>query len=344
MDFVRTPEQRFDNILGYPFAPNYVELDDGRGGTLRMHHVDEGEGEVVLCLHGQPSWSYLYRKMIPLLVGAGYRVIAPDLIGFGKSDKPTDRASYTYANHVFWMKGLIEALDLAGVTLVGQDWGGLIGLRLVAENAERFARVVAANTGLPDARGMPDEMAPRLSALLAETPALPLLEMFAKLAGPMEDRPQFMYWIRHCDAHPDFHPAEVMRAGLNHCSEEEYRAWAAPFPSEEYVQGARQFPSLVPIIPDNPATPANRSAWTFFETFEKPFLTAYSDADPVTRGQEKRFIETVPGAKGQNHTIIKGGGHFLQDDVGEELAAAIIEFMHDRGRHGQGDRCRRRAN
>jgi haloalkane dehalogenase len=291
--------------------------------------VDEGEGEIILCLHGQPSWSYLYRKMIPLLASAGYRVIAPDLIGFGKSDKPTSRASYSYASHVLWMKGFVEALDLRGMTLVGQDWGSLIGLRLVAENGDRFARVVAANAGLPDARGVPDEMAPKLRELLAETPALPLLEMFAKLAGPMEDRPPFMYWIRHCDAHPDFHPAEVMKVALGHCSEDEYRAWAAPFPSEEFIQGARQFPSLVPIIPDNPAIPANRAAWAFFEQFDKPFLTAYGDSDAVTKGGEQRFIASVPGAKGQKHTILPGGGHFLQDDVGEQLAAVIVEFMRD---------------
>lgn len=329
MDIVRTPEERFKDLPDYPFAANYAEVDDGEGGSLRMHYVDEGQGEVILCMHGQPSWSYLYRKMIPLLVGAGYRVIAPDLIGFGKSDKPTDRANYTYANHVHWMKGLINALDLKGATLIGQDWGGLIGLRLVAENPNRFARVVLANSGLPDAKEIPDEMASQLSALLADTPALPLYEMFAKLAGPMEDRPQFMYWVRHCDEHPDFHPAEVMKASLKNCSDEECRAWAAPFPSEEYIQGARQFPTLVPIFPDNPAIPANRATWEFYQQFDKPFLTAFSDSDPVTKGQEKRFIESVPGAKGQKHTILKGGGHFLQDDIGPDLAKEVIEFMGD---------------
>ncbi|MEM7020192.1 MAG: haloalkane dehalogenase [Pseudomonadota bacterium] len=327
MDIVRTPEERFENLVGYPFAPNYVNIGDGQGGTLRMHYLDEGQGEVILCMHGQPTWSYLYRKMIPLLTAAGYRVIAPDLIGFGKSDKPTDRANYTYANHVLWVKGLIEALDLTGATLVGQDWGGLIGLRVVAENAERFARVVAANTGLPDAKGMTDEIAPKLHELMASTPALPPVEMAAKLAGPMEDRPQFMYWVRHCDAYEDFNPGLLVRLSLNNCSDEEFAAYSAPFPSEEYKQGARQFPTLVPIIPDNPAIPANRAAWAFFEKFDKPFLTAFSDSDPVTKGAEKRFIESVPGAKGQNHTIIKGGGHFLQDDVGEELAQAVIAFM-----------------
>ena len=327
MDMVRTPDERFENLPDYPFASNYVDVDDGQGGRLRMHYLDEGQGEVLLCMHGQPSWSYLYRKMIPLLVDAGYRVIAPDLIGFGKSDKPTDRNNYTYANHVHWIKGLIEALDLTGMTLIGQDWGGLIGLRIVAENLQRFARVVAANTGLPDANNIPDEMAPKLHELLANTPALPLPEMAMKLAGPMEDRPPFMYWVKHCDAFADFDPAMVIRGSLNNCTDKEYAAYAAPFPSEEFMQGARQFPSLVPIIPDNPAVPANRAAWAEFAQFDKPFLTAFSDSDPVTRGGEQRFIETIPGAAGQKHTIIKGGGHFLQDDVARELSAVVIEFM-----------------
>jgi haloalkane dehalogenase len=233
MKVLRTPESRFENLVGYPFAPHYVEVPDGEGGTLRMHYLDEGDGEIVLALHGQPTWSYLYRKMIPPLAAAGYRVIAPDLIGFGKSDKPVDRSAYTYANHVLWVKGLIEALDLSAMTLFGQDWGGLIGLRLVAENPGRFARVVAANTGLPDARDIPDEMAPRLHASL--------------------------------------------RSG----TDADYAGYAAPFPSEEYMQGARQFPSLVPIIPDNPAVPANRAAWRVLSTFDKPFLTAFIKANPV---------------------------------------------------------------
>jgi haloalkane dehalogenase len=327
MKIIRTPEERFQTLPGYPFESHYVDVPDGQGGTLRMHYVDEGSGEAILALHGQPTWSYLYRKMIPPLTGAGYRVIAPDLIGFGKSDKPTNRKDYTYANHVLWVKGLIESLDLDGMTLIGQDWGGLIGLRLVAENPSRFARVVAANTALPDAQGIPAAMAPKLHELLAQTPALPLLDMAKKLAGPMEDRPPFMYWVKHCDAYKDFNPAMVVRASLKRCSDAEFAAYAAPFPAEEYMQGARQFPSLVPIIPDNPAIPANRAAWTVLEKFDKPFLTAFSDSDPVTKGAEKRFIESVPGAKGQKHTIIKGAGHFLQDDVGEALAHVVIEFM-----------------
>ena len=327
MEIIRTPESRFQNLKDYPFDPHYVEVDDGEGSSLRMHYLDEGEGEVILCLHGQPSWSYLYRKMIPLLVEAGFRVVAPDLVGFGKSDKPTQRSDYTYASHVRWMTGFVEALDLTGITLVCQDWGSLIGLRVVAENAERFARVLLGNGGLPDGAGISDTMTTHLHALLESTPALPAEEMLVKLAGPMEDRPQFMYWVRHCDAHPDFHPAVVMKMNLKHCDEDEYRAWAAPFPSEAYMAGARQFPSLVPIIPDNSAIPANRAAWQVFERFEKPFITAFSDSDPVTRGGETRWIATVPGARGQAHALIEGAGHFLQDDASIPLTEIIVAFM-----------------
>ena len=327
MDIVRTPDSQFVDLKDYPFVPNYVDIDAGDGTPLRMHYLDEGEGELILCLHGQPSWSYLYRKMIPILVDAGYRVIAPDLVGFGKSDKPTDRASYTYASHVSWMAQFISELKLANITLVCQDWGSLIGLRVVAENPGWFDRVLLANGGLPDGQGVPDDMAAQLHELLRATPALPAEEMFQKMAGPMEDRPPFMYWVRHCDEHPDFHPAIVMKSSLKHCDEEEYRAWSAPFPSQEYMAGARQFPSLVPIIPDNPAIPANQAAWRVFEQFEKPFLTAFGDSDPVTKGGEKRWIDTVPGAKGQAHTILKDAGHFLQDDVGADLAAVVVDFM-----------------
>ena len=335
MQILRTPDECFEKIQDFPYQPNYAEVDDGDGGKLRIHYVDEqpasessAQGETLLCLHGQPTWSYLYRKMIPVFSAAGYRVIAPDLVGFGRSDKPTLRSDYTYANHVHWINGFIRALELTGVTLVCQDWGGLIGLRVVTENMDRFARVVTANTALPDGQGIPDEMAPALRQLLAATPALPAVEMFAKLAGGDDDRPAFMYWIRHCDAFPEFSPAEIISLSLKQCSEAECAAYGAPFPSEEYKQGARQFPSLVPIIPDDPAIPANRVAWEQLSRFEKPFLTAFSDADPVTAGQHVRFQETVPGAQHQQHVTIKGAGHFLQDDAGKELATAVIDFIN----------------
>lgn len=329
MEIVRTPEERFENLKDYPFEPHYVDIAAGDGTQLRTHYVDEGKGETILCLHGQPSWSYLYRKMIPTLVQAGYRVIAPDLVGFGKSDKPINQSDYTYDNHVLWLTNLIHALDLQNVTLVCQDWGSLIGLRIVGENPDTFARVFLGNGGLPDGKTVPVEMAEGLRKLLAETPVLTLKEMHKKLVGPTGDRPNFMYWVRHASDHPDFDPGEVMAHHLNHCDEEEFRAWSAPFPSETYMAGARKFPSLVPIIPDDPAIPANREAWKVLKRFEKPFLTAFADSDPVSKGAEKRFIKSVPGAKNQNHTLVKGAGHFLQDDAGDELSRLVIDFIKD---------------
>ena len=327
MEIVRTPEERFENLKDYPYAPHYVDVDAGDGTPLRVHYLDEGQGETILCLHGQPSWSYLYRKMIPILVGAGYRVVAPDLVGFGRSDKPIRREDYSYANHVSWLTRVLEALDLRDLTLVCQDWGSLIGLRVVAENPERFARVVLSNGGLPDAKDIPEDVAPKLRQLLAKTPALPAREMREKLVARDLDRPGFMYWIRHCDEHADFHPADIMAMFLNDCDEDERHAWAAPFPSPETMAGARQFPSLVPIIPDDPAIPANRAAWRVLESFEKPFLTVFGDSDPVSKHGEKRFIESVPGAKGQAHEILRGAGHFIQDDAPDEFSRAIVGFI-----------------
>ena len=335
MEVLRTPDERFEGLADFPFQPHYVEVDDGDGGRLRVHYLDERPagwtegGETVLCMHGQPTWSYLYRKMIGPLVEAGLRVVAPDLVGFGRSDKPTQRSDYTYAAHVHWMQGFVNALDLQQTTLVCQDWGGLIGLRVLTAEPQRFVRAVAANTALPDGTGIPDEMTDALHELLADTPALPTPEMALKLAGGDTDRPAFMYWIRHCDAYPDFSPAEVISLTLRQCTDEQRRAYAAPFPSEEYQQGARQFPSLVPIIPDNPAIADNRRAWEVLRQWDKPFLTAFSDSDPVTAGQEKRFQKEIPGAKGREHPTIQGAGHFLQEDADEELAAIIARFISD---------------
>ena len=328
METVRTPAERFADLEDYPYAEHYADIDDGDGGTLRMHYVDEGAGELILCLHGQPSWSYLYRKMIPLLVEAGYRVVAPDLVGFGKSDKPTQRSDYSYANHVGWMRRFLEKLDLRDITLVCQDWGGLIGLRTVVEVPERYARVVTANTGLPDARGVPDEMAAPMREMLASIPALPPEEMSAKLVEN-EHGAGFMYWIRYCDAYPEFRISDViaLTRGGEPLTDAQRAAYDAPFPDEAYKQGARQFPSLVPIFPDDPAVTANRAAWEFLATFDKPFLTAFSDRDPITRGAEKRFEAEVAGAQGQPHTVIEGAGHFLQDEAPGPLVDAIDRFV-----------------
>lgn len=293
MKLLRTPDERFQALKNYDFAPHYVELDG-----IRIHYVDEGprDGQTVLLLHGEPSWSYLYRFMIPPLVEAGFRVVAPDLIGFGKSDKPTEQSDYTYQKHVDWMTAWLEAIDLRGITLFCQDWGGLIGLRLVAERGDRFQRVVAANTFLPVGKGKAPDA--------------------------------FIQWQQFAKQSPKFDVGRVVNGGsARKLAEEEIAAYDAPFPDDTYKAGARIFPALVPTTEDDPAVPANIEAWKKLRQWEKPFLTAFSDLDPITKGGEKYLQANIPGAKGQPHTIIRGGGHFLQEDKGPELAALIISFI-----------------
>lgn len=329
MEVVRTPEERFLNLEGYPFKSHYLSIDDGENGKLRIHYLDEGnpDGEVILCLHGQPTWSYLYRKMIPVFVEAGYRVVVPDLVGFGKSDKPILRENYTYARHIRWMENFLLDLDLKDITLVCQDWGGLIGLRLVTGLPDRFARVVTANTGLPDADNIPAEMAPAMHQLYDSIPALPPLEMGQKLREN-EMGAGFMYWIKFCAEYADFTISDVVSmSAMSTLTDAQKQAYDAPFPDERFKAGARQFPSLVPIFPDGPEIPANREAWKILQRWDKPFLTAFGDSDPVTKGAHVRFQEQVPGAKGQAHTILVGAGHFIQEDKGEELAEVVIGFM-----------------
>ncbi len=334
MQTVRTPDDRFADLPGYPFAPRYAEVPDGAGASLRMHYVDEGpaDGELVLCLHGQPSWSYLYRKMIPLLTAQGYRVVAPDFVGFGRSDKPVDRADYTYANHVAWLKALLDTLDLQQITLVCQDWGGLIGLRTAAEVPERFARVVTANTGLPDAQGIEGDAVAQVSAAMqAHYDELPVHPSAPEMGMAMQSDASgmgFLHWVKFCSESAGFRPEDVV---LFSCGGQldaaETAAYAAPFPDESFLAGARQFPSLVPIRPDNPAIAANRAAWAVLEQWQKPFLTAFSDSDPVTAGAHVRFQESVPGAAGQPHVTIEGAGHFLQEQAPEPLTSAVLAFM-----------------
>jgi haloalkane dehalogenase len=332
MKFVRTPDEQFQNLPGYDFKPNYQNVPDGEGGELRIHYLDEGpkDGQIVLCMHGQPSWSFLYRKMIPVLVAAGHRVIAPDLVGFGRSDKPTERSDYTYARHVAWMSAWLEALDIKGATFVGQDWGGLIGIRLVAAYPERFARAVVANTGLPDGTGIPEGAGPAMREIYDSIPVIEAEQIFEKFAAK-DGPPGFFFWRKYCSENPSFHPRDVMaNAGGDAANASEIAdAYAAPFPDATYIAGARQFPSLVPIFPDDPEIPANKKAWEVLRKFEKPWLTAFSDGDPVTAGGEKRFQDEVPGAKGQKHVTIKGAAHFLQEEKGEELAAVINTFIAD---------------
>jgi haloalkane dehalogenase len=299
----RTPDDRFENLPGYPFDPNYVEIADGDGGRLRVHYVDEGPRDAapVLLLHGEPSWSYLYRKMIPTITGAGFRAIAPDLVGFGRSDKPTERSDYTYARHVEWMRSvLFGELDLAGITLVCQDWGGLVGLRLVGEHPDRFARVVAANTYLPTGDNHPGDA--------------------------------FLAWQRFSQEVPEFPVGTIVDGGCTSDLESDViAAYDAPFPDETFKEGARQFPLLVPTTPDDPASEANRAAWTTLEQFTKPFLCAFSDSDPITAGADRALLRRIPGTTDQPHTTIEGGGHFLQEDKGEELASVVVAFMRATG-------------
>lgn len=328
MDVLRTPDERFEGLAGFGFAAHYTEIASGDGQTLRVHHIDEGprDGEVLLCMHGQPTWSYLYRKMIPPLTAAGYRVVAPDLVGFGRSDKPAAQDDFTYARHVQWMTTWLQAQDLDQVTLVCQDWGGLVGLRLVAACPERFARVVVANTGLPDAEGLTPDMAAPMRELLASVPVVTVEELGSRFLDK-SGAPGFFYWIKFAAEQPDFKVGTLVQFSAGGAlSETEMAAYDAPFPDERYMAGARRFPSLVPIFPDDPEIPAQRAAWEVLRKFDKPFLTAFSDADPVTAGGHERFQREVPGAQGQQHVTIQGAGHFLQEDQPEAFAAAIIAF------------------
>jgi haloalkane dehalogenase len=293
MEVLRTPDERFAALPGYPFAPHYAEVDG-----VRLHYVDEGprDAQPVLMLHGEPSWSYLYRTLIPVLTAAGHRAVAPDLAGFGRSDKPAAREDYTYARHVAWMRGLVEALDLRRITLVCQDWGGLIGLRLVAEMPHRFARVVAANTFLP--------------------------------TGDRDPGDAFRAWQEYSQTVPDFHAGGIVKGGcVEPLSAEVIAAYDAPFPDDRYKAGARQFPLLVPTRPDDPASAANRAAWEVLSRWEKPFLTAFGDSDRISRGADAVLQKLIPGCQGQPHTTLERAGHFLQEDRGEELARVVVDFM-----------------
>jgi haloalkane dehalogenase len=299
VDTLRTPDDRFADLHGYPFPPHYVDIPDGEGGTLRVHHVDEGDPDapVVVLLHGEPSWSYLYRHMIPVIVDGGLRAIAPDLVGFGRSDKPAKRGDYTYARHVRWLTAhVLDGLDLRDITLVGQDWGGLIGLRLVAAQPDRFARVVAANTFLP--------------------------------TGDRHPGDAFLAWQRYSQEVPELPIGRIVNGGCTtDLDPAVVGAYDAPFPDESYKEGARQFPTLVPTSPDDPESRPNRDAWESLQRFDKPFLCAFSDSDPITRGADRPLRKLIPGTAGQPHTTIEGAGHFLQEDRGPQLAQVVVDFV-----------------
>jgi haloalkane dehalogenase len=300
MKVLRTPDSRFAGLPDYPFAPHYHQVTP----ELRLHHVDEGprDGAPVLMMHGEPSWSYLYRHMIGPVVAAGLRVLAPDLIGFGKSDKPVATSDYSYAAHVGWIKHWIEALDLRGITLVCQDWGSLVGLRVAAEVPERFARIVMGNGGLP--------------------------------TGDTPISPAFSVWRAFATYSPWLPIGRILQFGTKRrLTPAERAAYDAPFPSADYKAGARIFPRLVPTRPDDPASDANRRAWQVYQRWDKPFVCCFSDGDPITRGWDKVWHERVPGTFGQPHTTLRGG-HFMQEDDPQAFARLIVQAC---GRGGAAD-------
>ncbi len=308
---LRTPEARFAGLEEYPFAPNYMQIED-----LRIHYLDEGpaDGEVILLIHGEPTWSYLFRKMIPVFVDAGYRVVAPDLPGFGKSDKYDDEAAYSYVMQVGFMRQLVANLDLRNVTFFGQDWGGLIGLRVVAAEPDRYARVVVSNTGLPSASGLQGWI------------GYPLFRLAVWWEGPMTMEelrsnvtfPRWVAYSYHVDDLPIGELMDFMGGESNLRA-----AYEAPFPEQRYKAAAQIMPYLVPS-----QLRENEAVWeSVYEQWDKPFLVAFTDSDPVTAGGEQTFLDRVPTAR---NVTIRGAGHFVQEDAGPELAELIVDFMQDR--------------
>jgi haloalkane dehalogenase len=292
VDVLRTPDERFADLPGFPWGARYADV-----GDVRMAYVDEGPSDArpVLLLHGEPSWSFLYRWMIPPLLDAGLRVVAPDLIGFGRSDKPAARQDYTYARHVEWLSRLvIGELDLRDVVMFCQDWGGLLGLRLVAADPDRFAAVVASNTMLP--------------------------------TGDHDPGDAFRAWLDFSQRIDDMQVGRVVDGGTKRSlAPEEIAAYDAPFPDVTYKAGAHTFPTLVPITPDDPEAPANRAAWETLGRWEKPFVCAFGDSDPIMRGVDDVLVKLIPGAARQPHERVSGA-HFVQEDAGERLAQIVIEL------------------
>jgi haloalkane dehalogenase len=302
MRILRTPDERFAALPDYPLAPHYIDVDSGDGQPLRMHYLDEGprDGAIVLMLHGEPTWSYLYRTVIQRVVASGLRAIAPDLPGFGRSDKPADRADYTYARHLAWLLSFLDTLGLRHINLLCQDWGGLLGLRLVAEHPGRFDRVIAANTSLPTGDRPPPEA--------------------------------FLMWQQMSQTLPEFVAGRIVqRFCLRPMSDAVAAAYDAPYPDDNFTAGARKFPLLVPTSPQDPESEPNRRAWESLAQFSRPFLTIFGDSDPITSGAERNLQRKIPGAAGQPHRVLAGVGHFIQEDAGEELGTLTAAFVNSSG-------------
>ncbi len=297
MSVLRTPDERFDDLPDFPYQANYLEIRDSDLGRIRIHYLDEGakDARVVLCLHGEPSWSFLYRKMIPVFTAAGFRVVAPDLVGFGRSDKPAARSDYTYAKHLQWMSDWLDKAGLRDITLLGQDWGGLIGLRLLTANPDLFVRFSLSNTGLP--------------------------------TGDQGMSEAFDRWRQFSQRDPDFDIGNIVNGfGRGSLSQAEIAAYRAPFPSDDYKEGARQFPMLVPTSPDDPACEDNRKVWQILMQWHKPALMCFSDSDPITQGADKPFLKLVPGTRNQPHITLQGS-HFIQEEDGETWAKAVVDWL-----------------
>jgi haloalkane dehalogenase len=309
---LRTPEARFADLGGFAFAPRYVTVNDARFGELRMAAIDEGPraAPVALLLHGEPTWSFLYRKMIPRITGAGFRAVAPDFIGFGRSDKLAQRAHYSYAAFVSWLVQFLRTLDLERVTLVCQDWGGPIGLSALAAEPERFAAVLAANTILPNCEPPPRGVSEWPGALIAG---------WVSTAAAADDLPVSGIVAGVCRTVPQ---PQVLKG------------YDAPFPDASYKSGVLAFPGLIPIEEGMPGIRENRAVWTVLEKFERPFVTAFSDADPTTAPWAEVFRRRIPGAAGQPHRVIANAGHFLQEEQGEALAEVLVDLMQRASEHG----------
>jgi haloalkane dehalogenase len=292
---LRTPDERFEHLPDFPYEPHYLDVE-----KIRIHYVDEGskDAEAILLMHGEPSWSFLYRHMIPVFLKEDFRVVAPDLVGFGRSDKPTQQSDHTYAKHVKWMTKWMKTLDLQSITLFCQDWGSLIGLRMAIENQDRFKRIILSNGGLP--------------------------------TGEQSMSDAFSRWREFSRTAPKFNIKQIIQGGtVTKLSKEILNGYDAPFPDDTYKAGARIMPSLVPISIDDPEHLANKEAVEKFKKWTKPFLTAFSDKDPITRGGERFWQENIPGAQGQEHTTIKDASHFVQEDKGAELANVILKFIRN---------------